>query len=101
VRRPPIPISGTERPFAALQRFRLLYEWLLPWRRTRPHGRLPGRSQRLWQAHVRLGCHNVRPATRVGGGFVMPIILTSIDRYGSLMVAEYTPRPGEKDHWEL
>jgi len=24
------------------------------------------------------------------GGFVMPIILTSIDRYGSLMVAEYT-----------
>jgi hypothetical protein len=26
------------------------------------------------------------------GGFVMPIILTSIDRYGSLMVAEYTPR---------
>lgn len=32
------------------------------------------------------------------GGFVMPIILTSIDRYGSLMVAEYTPR--EKDHWD-
>jgi len=30
------------------------------------------------------------------GGFVMPIILTSIDRYGSL-IAEYTPR--EKDHW--
>jgi hypothetical protein len=29
----------------------------------------------------------------------MPIILTSIDRYGSLMVAEYTPTPGEKDHW--
>jgi hypothetical protein len=25
------------------------------------------------------------------GGFVMPIILTSIDRYGSIMVAEYTP----------
>jgi hypothetical protein len=33
------------------------------------------------------------------GGFVMPIILTSIDRFGSLMVAEYTPMPGEKDHW--
>jgi hypothetical protein len=33
------------------------------------------------------------------GGFVMPIILTSIDRYGSLMVAEYTPIPGERDHW--
>jgi len=33
------------------------------------------------------------------GGFVMPIILTSIDRYGSLMVSEYTPTPGEKDHW--
>jgi hypothetical protein len=30
------------------------------------------------------------------GGFVMPIIPTSIDRYSSLMVAEYTPR--EKDH---
>jgi len=30
------------------------------------------------------------------GGFAMPIILTSIDRYGSLVVAEYTPRPGEK-----
>jgi len=34
------------------------------------------------------------------GGFVMPIILTSIDRYGSLMVAEYTPVPGENDHWD-
>ena len=34
------------------------------------------------------------------GGFAMPIILTSIDRYGSLMVAEYTPRPGENDHWD-
>jgi hypothetical protein len=34
------------------------------------------------------------------GGFAMPIILTSIDRYGSLMVAEYTSRPGEKDHWD-
>ena len=33
------------------------------------------------------------------GGFVMPIILTSIDRFGSLMVAEYTRAPGEKDHW--
>ena len=32
------------------------------------------------------------------GGFVMPIILTSIDRYGSLMVAEYTPVPGKSDH---
>ena len=32
------------------------------------------------------------------GGFVMPIILTSIDRYGSLMVAEYTPTAGKKDH---
>jgi len=30
---------------------------------------------------------------------VTPIILTSIDRYGSLMVAEYTSVPGEKDHW--
>jgi hypothetical protein len=30
------------------------------------------------------------------GGFVMPIILTSIDRYGSLMVAEYTPMAGER-----
>lgn len=34
------------------------------------------------------------------GGFVMPIILTSIDRYGSLMVAEYTPVVGKKDHWQ-
>ena len=34
------------------------------------------------------------------GGFVMPIILTSIDRYGSLMVAEYTPTSGKKDHWD-
>jgi hypothetical protein len=34
------------------------------------------------------------------GGFVMPIILTSIDRYGSVMVAEYTPMPGKKDHWD-
>jgi hypothetical protein len=34
------------------------------------------------------------------GGFVMPIILTSIDRYGSIMVAEYTPMPGRKDHWD-
>src|SRR5215470_7812157 len=33
------------------------------------------------------------------GGFVMPIILTSIDRFGSLMLAEYTPTPGEKEHW--
>jgi hypothetical protein len=33
------------------------------------------------------------------GGFKMPIILTSIDRYGSVMLAEYTPVPGEKDHW--
>jgi hypothetical protein len=33
------------------------------------------------------------------GGFLVPIILTSIDRYGSLMVSEYTPTPGEKDHW--
>jgi len=29
----------------------------------------------------------------------MPIILTSIDRYGSVMLAEYTPVPGKKDHW--
>src|SRR5262252_8026959 len=29
----------------------------------------------------------------------MPVILTSIDRYGSLMVSEYTPTPGKKDHW--
>src|SRR5215470_10057127 len=34
------------------------------------------------------------------GGFVMPIILTSIDRYGSLMVAEYTPAPDNEDHWD-
>jgi len=33
-------------------------------------------------------------------GFVMPIILTSIDGYGSLMVAEYTPMPSNKDHWD-
>jgi hypothetical protein len=32
--------------------------------------------------------------------FVMPIILTSIDRYGSVMVAEYTPTPGKKDRWD-
>ena len=29
-------------------------------------------------------------------GFKMPIILTSIDRYGSVMLAEYTPAPGKK-----
>jgi hypothetical protein len=29
----------------------------------------------------------------------MPIILTSIERYGSLMIAEYTPMPGKTDHW--
>jgi len=34
------------------------------------------------------------------GGYAMPIILTSIDRYRSLMVAEYTPAPGKKDHWD-
>src|SRR5262249_6709820 len=34
------------------------------------------------------------------GGFVMPVILTSIDRYGSLMVAEYTLTPGKKDYWD-
>jgi hypothetical protein len=33
------------------------------------------------------------------GGYVMPIILTSIDRYGSLMVAEYTFIPRKTDHW--
>jgi len=33
-------------------------------------------------------------------GFTRPIILTSIDRYGSLMLAEYTPEPGKKDHWD-
>jgi hypothetical protein len=33
-------------------------------------------------------------------GFKMPIILTSIDRYGSVMLAEYTPAPGKKDHWD-
>src|SRR5262245_13715861 len=32
-------------------------------------------------------------------GFKMPIILTSIDRYGSLIVAEYTLAPGKDDHW--
>jgi hypothetical protein len=35
----------------------------------------------------------------VGGNERLPIILTSIDRYGSLMVAEYTPVPDKKDHW--
>jgi hypothetical protein len=30
----------------------------------------------------------------------MPIILTLIDRLGSLMVAEYTLVPGKKDHWD-
>jgi hypothetical protein len=34
------------------------------------------------------------------GGFVMPIILTSIDRYGSVMLAEYTAVAGKKDHWD-
>lgn len=34
------------------------------------------------------------------GGFKMPIILTSIDRYGSVMVAEYTAVPGKNDHWD-
>src|SRR5262249_43477805 len=33
-------------------------------------------------------------------GFVIPIILTSIVQFLSLMVAEYTPVPGKKDHWE-
>ena len=36
----------------------------------------------------------------VESGFKMPIILTSIDRFGSLMVAEYTPMAGKKDHWD-
>jgi hypothetical protein len=35
------------------------------------------------------------------GGFEMPIILTSIDRYGSVMLAEYTPVPEKKDHWDM
>jgi hypothetical protein len=30
----------------------------------------------------------------------MPIILTSIDRYGSVMLAEYTTVYGKKDHWD-
>jgi hypothetical protein len=34
------------------------------------------------------------------GGFVMPITLTSIDRHSCLMVAEYTPVRGTKDHWD-
>jgi hypothetical protein len=34
------------------------------------------------------------------GGFKMPIILTSVDRYGSVMLAEYTPVSGRKDHWD-
>jgi hypothetical protein len=36
---------------------------------------------------------------RQEGGFKMPMILTSIDRYGSVMLAEYTAVPGKKDHW--
>jgi hypothetical protein len=33
-------------------------------------------------------------------GFTLPIILTSIDRYGSVMLAEYTTVHGKKDHWD-
>ena len=33
-------------------------------------------------------------------GFTMPIILTSIDRYGSVMLAEYTTVHGKTDHWD-
>jgi len=33
-------------------------------------------------------------------GFTMPIILTSIDRYGSVMLAEYTTVHGKGDHWD-
>jgi hypothetical protein len=33
------------------------------------------------------------------GAFKIPIILSSIDRYGSVMLAEYTPVPGKKDYW--
>ena len=32
-------------------------------------------------------------------GFVMPIVLTSIDGFSSLIVAEYTAVAGKKDHW--
>jgi hypothetical protein len=31
--------------------------------------------------------------------FKMPKILTSVDLDGSVMLAEYTPVPGKKDHW--
>jgi hypothetical protein len=34
------------------------------------------------------------------GGFVMPMILTSVDRYGSVMLAE-TAVPGKKDRWDM
>jgi hypothetical protein len=34
------------------------------------------------------------------GGFKMPTILTSVDRYGSVMLAEYTAVSGKKDHWD-
>jgi hypothetical protein len=34
------------------------------------------------------------------GGFKMPMILTSGDRYGSVMLAEYTSVVGKKDHWD-
>jgi hypothetical protein len=34
------------------------------------------------------------------GGFTMPIILTSIDRYGSVMLAEYTTVHGKRDQWD-
>jgi two-component SAPR family response regulator len=30
----------------------------------------------------------------------MPIILTSIDRYGSVMLVEYTTVHGKMDHWD-
>jgi hypothetical protein len=30
----------------------------------------------------------------------MPIILTSVDRYGSVMLAEHTAVPGMSDHWD-
>ena len=34
------------------------------------------------------------------GGFVMPMILTSVYSYGSVMLAEYTAVPAKKDHWD-
>ena len=37
----------------------------------------------------------------VEAGFKMPMILTSVNRYGSVMLAEYTAVPSRKDHWDM